>query len=238
MVQGMSTLYLLHPPVPSVADSVLEWAEQNIGELVEKGVIPSTDIRWVRFDFREIAPNLLHVGARMSVSPNFEIANLDLNSYNNEVEFFNMVDMNPWSRCDIRLDPSGSPVWLTLDYGTEDSRAVREVVVFPGKGKEAAVFSEAALLGSDDGERWEEIALLETAGQKGIPYFIWAFPNSRCFRYYRFEIRDAASAHPGGIVSLGGIWMFDLAPRRWKAEDIVLLMLQQVGRRWSEASLM
>jgi hypothetical protein len=225
---GRGLLYLIRPPLEPLPAAALQWARKDLGALLAEGELAGLGLRWASFHFERIAPDLLRGDASLAVSPNFRVANSERQTYNNELEFYALVDMDPSSRCDIALDPNGKPVWLSLDLGRDHPRAVREVVAVPATGAEDRLFRRAVLRGSADGVRWETVAELTTEGRAGTPSCAWSFPNPRRWRYYRFEIRDRAEEHPGGIVSLAELWMFDRTDRDWKAEELI--------RKWAEAN--
>ncbi len=119
-----------------------------------------------------------------------------------------LIDGNPRSIWHVAIDQVGKPAWVTVDFGEGNERTVRALAALPREDIPRQFFRTARLLGSDDGERWENVAdILARETPFRASWRRWEFENDRAYRFYRFLINYG---HEGGkFYSMSGLTFFE-----------------------------
>ena len=119
-----------------------------------------------------------------------------------------LIDGNPNSYWHVALDQVGEPAWVTVDFGAGNEQVVQALAALPREDIPRQFFRTARLLGSDDGESWENVAdILSRDTPFRASWRRWEFENDRAYRFYRFRINYG---HEGGnFYSMAGLAFFE-----------------------------
>lgn len=147
----------------------------------------------------DLAASLLH-------QPGVSLSGSSRNEAHQTVE--RLADGNPLSYWHVAMDQVGEPAWVTADFGEGNERTVRALAALPREDIPRQFFRTARLLGSDDGENWENVAdILARETPFRASWRSWEFENDRPYRFYRLLIQYG---HEGGnFYSMAGLAFFE-----------------------------
>ncbi len=157
-------------------------------------------------DWTQVGVAEVDLAASLLNRPGVSLSGSSRNEAHQTVE--RLVDGDPNSYWHISLDQVGEPAWVTVDFGEGNERAVRALAALPREDIPRQFFRTARLLGSDDGERWENVAdILARETPFRASWRRWEFENDRAYRFYRFLINYG---HEGGkFYSMAGLAFFE-----------------------------